>query len=197
MKSQNQRLRQYTYLRLGLYSLGLLIVIILLTALSLSNDYRYLLDVIRLDKYEIHKDIFRYLLAFFSVILSGLLVIKYGIGRRFILLPSFLFFMLLTVLVYPGVIMIANDGPQGNLAAYGYIVCLMLFSVGVVTATALLRYRPIKEVDLYYNKLGESQVIDSLARKWVIVNLWLWIRSVHFLRQEEYLIVLQKFWLLV
>lgn len=169
MKYQTERLIQYTYLKLGLYALAFLIVIIFFTVLSLNSDYEYLLEVIRLDKYEIHGGAFRYILSIAGAILSGSLVIKFGIGRRFILIPSVVFFILLTVLVYPGIIMTASDDPQGNLAVYGYIVSLILFSLGVVTASTLLQYQPTKEIDLHYSQFGTSPVIDSLARKWVII----------------------------
>jgi len=169
MKYPTERIDQYTYLKLGLYILGFLIVSVLFVVLSSNGDHKQFMEVIRLNKYEIHSGVFRYILSIAGAMLSGWLVVRFGIGRRFILLPTAVFFVLLTVLVYPGIIMTASDDPKGNLAAYGYIVSLILFSLGVVTASILLHYQPTKEVNIYYSKLGTSFVIDGLARQWVII----------------------------
>lgn len=148
-----------------LYRIALLIVLFILGILLINLKF----DLFRYDRFFISTDIFRYFAAIIVMFFTGNVIKKYSIGNNLIFVPTLVFCFLFFILVFPGVIITAPEDYYGNIAAYGYILSVVAFNIGVIWSSKIFKFRPNNEIELFYKKSNSVRGLNSSENLWALI----------------------------
>jgi len=129
----------------------------------------YNLDLFRYDKFNISTDFFRYFVSFVVLLLTIIIIKRYSVGNNLIFVPTLSFSFLFFIMVYPGVIITAPENYYGNIAAYGYILSIIPFDIGVILASKIYKFCPKQEIDEFYAKSNNIRRLDNVEKLWIFI----------------------------
>ena len=158
--------RNNTFLNISLFFFLISLFLISIYAIVLMEAT--LSGYIRFDKYYINFSVYTFLFYLLPLVVAIFVAKHYCVGKHFFLSPTIVFYLLFFILVLPGVIFTAPSNAYGLKAQIGFTFSIILFSIGVVFSSKILKFKPNKEIKNYYDSV-EKISTNGQTIKWVSI----------------------------
>ena len=138
----------------------LFIAIFLGVIFTFFLEFKQIQEVLRVEsKYKYTDDIFVYLFGLIVSLVTTFIVFSQSLSRQhFIITPTFLFWILFITMVFPGIVLTKET--NSVIGPYFYFLSAILFSLGVVCANLLLKFKKTREHKNFKQKVIGSSFLQ-------------------------------------